>query len=299
MSKRGMPWLQFYPADWLSDSVAGCSLAAQGLWFRMLFVAHASQHYGYLEIDGKAIPDELLFRRCGCATVEEYRALLAELFSAGVPSRTASGVIYSRRMVRDQKDRDSAADRQRRHRSHAPVTPMSQEEVISQKSEVRSQKTPSCASAPDAALECEAKNAAFDVFWERWPKKEAKGAGQRAWMKIPIAEYPAIMDGLKRWLVSDQWKRGVIPHPATWLNGKRWQDEDIPQSGENDGNESFAERNQRKSQETLARVRRNLDAMDDKVDKLLPEPHREGPGDCGVSGSTSGSEAARTRKWLS
>src|SRR5271165_1106793 len=134
-----MPWLQFYPADWLSDSVAGCSLAAQGLWFRMLFVAHASQHYGYLEIDGKAIPDELLFRRCGCTTVEEYRALLAELLAAGVPSRTATGVIYSRRMVRDQEDRDSTAERQRRHRSHAPVTPMSQEEVRSHKSEDRSQ----------------------------------------------------------------------------------------------------------------------------------------------------------------
>jgi len=37
------------------------------------------------------------------------------------------------------------------------------------------------------------------------------------------------MAGLERWLVSDQWQRGVIPHPATWLNDKRWEDEDIPQ----------------------------------------------------------------------
>lgn len=132
MSKRSLPWLQFYPADWLSDSVAGCSLAAQGLWLRMLFVAHNSQHYGYLEIDGRAIPDEQLFRRCGCSSVEEYRALVAELFSAGVPSRTPEGVIYSRRMVRDQQDRDSAAERQRRHRRHAAVTPLSQGEVRSQ-----------------------------------------------------------------------------------------------------------------------------------------------------------------------
>ncbi len=71
MSKRSLPWLQFYPSDWLSDSVAGCCLAAQGLWLRMLFVAHNSQRYGYLEADGKAIPDEQLSRRCGCASVEE------------------------------------------------------------------------------------------------------------------------------------------------------------------------------------------------------------------------------------
>ncbi len=91
--------------------------------------------------------------------------------------------------------------------------------------------------SPANSLEQETKAAAFEVFWERWPKKEAKGAGQRAWIKIPMAEYPAIMAGLERWLLSDQWKRGVIPHPATWLNGKRWQDEDIPQFVErNDGN---------------------------------------------------------------
>ncbi len=273
MSKRGMPWLQFYPADWLSDSVAGCSLAAQGLWFRMLFVAHASQHYGYLEIDGKAIPDELLFRRCGCATVEEYRALLAELFSAGVPSRTTGGVIYSRRMVRDQKDRDSVAERQRRHRSHAPVTPMSREEVRSHKSEVISQNPPCSAGAsPDAALESETKKAAFDVFWERWPKKEAKGAGQRAWMKIPIAEYPTITAGLERWLVSDQWKRGVIPHPATWLNGKRWQDEDIPQfvGGTNGNVTSFSERRSQKAAAAISTVLERFEKASGDVHRALP-----------------------------
>ena len=144
MSKRSLPWLQFYPSDWLSDSVAGCCLAAQGLWFRMLFVAHNSQRYGYLESEGKAIPDAQLARRCGCASVEEYRNLLAELFAAGVPSRTPEGVIYSRRMVRDQQERDSGAERQRRHRqnSHASVTAMSQGEIRSQshKSETESEK---------------------------------------------------------------------------------------------------------------------------------------------------------------
>jgi hypothetical protein len=100
----------------------------------MLFVAHNSQRYGYLEADGKAIPDEQLARRCGCESVEEYRNLLAELFSAGVPARTPEGVIYSRRMARDQEERDAGAERQRRHRSNALVTPLSQGE-----SEVRGQ----------------------------------------------------------------------------------------------------------------------------------------------------------------
>jgi hypothetical protein len=75
----------------------------------------------------------------------------------------------------------------------------------------------------------ETRGAGFDVFWEQWPRKQSKSAALRAWMKIPISEYAAITAGLENWLKSEQWARGVIPHPATWLNQKRWQDQDIPQ----------------------------------------------------------------------
>ena len=182
MSKRSLPWLQFYPSDWLSDSVAGCCLAAQGLWLRMLFVAHNSQRSGYLESDGRAISDEQLSRRCGCATVEEYRNLLAELFAAGVPARTQEGVIYSRRMVRDQQERDSAAERQRRHR-HGSVTPMSQGEVRNQKSEleVRKKKTPAAKPAPPDPRFQPFFDFAFESFEAKrgrkplWEGKDRKG----------------------------------------------------------------------------------------------------------------------------
>jgi hypothetical protein len=87
----------------------------------------------------------------------------------------------------------------------------------------------------EKSLELETKEAAFGVFWEAWPNKQAKPRALRAWMKIPIAEYAAITSGLEKWKKSDQWKRKVIPHPATWLNDKRWEDEDIPQEGGTNG----------------------------------------------------------------
>ena len=96
--------------------------------------------------------------------------------------------------------------------------------------EVRTHQTPPLVS-PESSLEQATKSAAFDVFWEKWPRKQNKTAARRAWMKVPLQEYGPVMTGLEKWLVSDQWQRGVIPHPATWLNAKRWQDEDIPQFG--------------------------------------------------------------------
>lgn len=106
MSK--LPAILFYPADWLKDDVAGCSLSAQGLWLRMMIVMHSCEPYGYLAMNGASIPSESVARRCGC-TPDEYATLLDELERAGVPSRNADGIIYSRRMVKDASIRSERA----------------------------------------------------------------------------------------------------------------------------------------------------------------------------------------------
>lgn len=65
----------------------------------------------------------------------------------------------------------------------------------------------------------------FERFWERYPRKEAKEAAQKAWRKLKGVDLATILSGLERATRTEQWQRGVIPHPATWLNGKRWKDE--------------------------------------------------------------------------
>lgn len=122
-----LPAILLYDGDWLKDSISGCSLSAQGLWLRMMFLGHNSERYGYLCQHGAAIPSESIARRCGC-TPEQYATLLAELDAAGVPSRTPEGIIFSRRMVRDAQEREAARKRKQKERSrdsHADVTPLS------------------------------------------------------------------------------------------------------------------------------------------------------------------------------
>jgi hypothetical protein len=139
-----LPYLEFYPGDWLRDTIAGCSLDAQGLWLRMMIVAHDTERYGYLSINGLPMPPESIARRCGC-TLEEYKTLFDELYSAGVPSFTSDKIIFSRRMVKDAEKRclhavrqnkyrnkvkDSANDTARDAESDAPVTGLSHEKSI-------------------------------------------------------------------------------------------------------------------------------------------------------------------------
>jgi len=109
MAKR--PAFQFYPGDWLKDpAVRSVSLAARGLWIDMLCLMHESPRRGYLQLaNGKPVTAEQLARMTGCST-DEVSRLLQELEYAGVFSCTEHGVIYSRRMVRDEQKRQKCRE---------------------------------------------------------------------------------------------------------------------------------------------------------------------------------------------
>lgn len=104
------PAFQFYPADWRKDAaLQSCDVAARGMWLEMMCVMHECVPYGHLTVNGGAMSDAQAARLCG-VELREYRRLLAELDRAGVPGRTAEGVIYSRRMVRDEEVRNKRAN---------------------------------------------------------------------------------------------------------------------------------------------------------------------------------------------
>ena len=70
----------------------------------------------------------------------------------------------------------------------------------------------------------------FATFWDQYPKKVAKPKAMKEWNKIkPSKQILAdLMAGLERQKVSADWQKDggrFIPHPATWLNGRRWDDE--------------------------------------------------------------------------
>lgn len=74
------------------------------------------------------------------------------------------------------------------------------------------------------------KPSGFARWWEAYPNKVGKQAAERAYAtacrKIGGPDPPAILfDGLKRALASGVWDDGFIPHPTTWLNQGRWDDE--------------------------------------------------------------------------
>ncbi|SEV81598.1 hypothetical protein [[Clostridium] fimetarium] len=67
----------------------------------------------------------------------------------------------------------------------------------------------------------------FDTFWNAYPRKISKGTARKAFEKLKVTE--ELLKIMLRVLESQskQWKdKQFIPYPATWLNSRRWEDED-------------------------------------------------------------------------
>jgi hypothetical protein len=69
--------------------------------------------------------------------------------------------------------------------------------------------------------------ARFDAFWRLYPVKKGKADAVKAWGKLKPSDDLAnkILEKLQRQVEQDSdWIRGYAPHPATYLNGRRWED---------------------------------------------------------------------------
>ena len=105
-----LPWLKFYPSDWLSDeALRGCSPAARGLWVDMICLMAKSKKHGYLLAGDKPMGAEHIARIFG-ESLERTSELLVELAQAGVYS-IEKDCIFSRRMVKDEGSRKSNRER--------------------------------------------------------------------------------------------------------------------------------------------------------------------------------------------
>ncbi len=72
--------------------------------------------------------------------------------------------------------------------------------------------------------------ALFNEFWTAYPRKVGKGDAIKAWNKLDLTDelVSRIMEAVRVQRTWEQWQRDggrYIPHPSTWLNQQRWEDE--------------------------------------------------------------------------
>lgn len=80
----------------------------------------------------------------------------------------------------------------------------------------------------------------FSAFWDAYPRKVGKVQASKSWAKLnpDSALQGQIFKSLEWQTQQPDWKKDggkFIPHAATWLNGRRWEDERPQSSGQGDG----------------------------------------------------------------
>jgi hypothetical protein len=235
-------WLKFWPQDWQRDpALRSCGIAARGLWIDMLCIMHEGNPYGHLTIGGKPATVRQIGMVTGCGEKEAGK-LIAELEDAGVFSRDDAGTIYSRRMVRDKVASD--AGRKNGQSGGNPALkgekakkvngggnpggltpdltggPNTKKKEADTEAEAEKKEPPK--PPANGGLACEAE---FELFWQRYPRRDSKGHARKAWAAAVRKAGPdAIIAGLERYRFSETPR--FVPLPATWLNGERWLSDD-------------------------------------------------------------------------
>lgn len=70
-------------------------------------------------------------------------------------------------------------------------------------------------------------DATFEAFWIEYPVHRGKKTAREIWKRKNLDERidDLVEDIVRRVKSDDQWKRGFIPHPSTYLRQERWEDE--------------------------------------------------------------------------
>ena len=92
----------------------------------------------------------------------------------------------------------------------------------------------------------------FDLFWQEYPRKAAKAAALKAWQKLnPSPELvERILAHVRDHKRSPDWLKDggqFVPHPATFLNGRRWEDDIPPDTGPGMAYHGYQERTAHKT----------------------------------------------------
>lgn len=206
-----------------STAFMDMTLAEQGAYRNLLDEAHLRG--GPLPLD-----ERILAKACGDALAwpSVRAAVMARFVEApdGWHNATLDEVMQEsnrraekQRQYRERGNTNGNGDNNGTGNKARPPVPVPVP-VISSGSSSRSKPSP----APSAL------DVLFQSFWSAYPKKVGKEAARKIWARLKPSQelLDRMLRAINEQCQSDQWQKDqgqFVPHPATWLNQGRWDDE--------------------------------------------------------------------------
>lgn len=238
------PWFAFYPDVFASDiNVEAMSTLQVGAYVLLLCKAWQADPPASLPND-----DLILARlaRVDAAVWTDMKSGVLVPFRLGTDGRLHSKRLrqeYDNALKRMRASREKAAGAANARWSkaadcskHAPSMPGAVHEhclsnAIQSESEKRNTEDPP---KPPAGRKRERADAEacplFAEFWAAYPNRKKRPDAAKAFAKHNPTRslLDAILAGIERHRAGRKWLDGYIPHPATWLNAREWEDDPEP-----------------------------------------------------------------------
>ena len=216
------PAFLFYPSDWTRD-LDDQPLEIEGAWIRIC----CRLWWGATRGESKKSLTEwsYILRTHPNKTRVILKTLLEKGIATGEFLDNQNITIISRRMVRDCEI--SKIRREVGKLGGNPGLKKIRENLVNQNA---NQKDQPSVSVSVSVTKDKTYTSDFLSFYNSYPRKIAKAAAWKAWQKMngQRPDLEIILDAIKKQSQSDSWKKDngqFIPHPATWLNGARWEDD--------------------------------------------------------------------------
>ena len=220
-------WFKFYGQDFLSDlKISQLSIAERLFWVTVLCLAHAEGKAGNI----RYCTEELIKSKMGLQENDqewiELNGVFDVLQNLEMIEKTDNG-IFVKNFQKRQEMNLIPAEKMRRYRNKKESNKSYRKEVTDV-IQTRIDKNRLDKNRIEKKIQSLMSDSDFQEFWFIYPRKIAKQDAIKAFRKVPPAKLSEILKAVEAQKQSKQWLKdngAFIPHPATWLNGERWNDE--------------------------------------------------------------------------
>jgi len=228
---QNMEWFKFYHNKWLTDRAINNLRPQDRLCFITLLcvTSQSDERNGIVtnyceheiikltQLDINVTDDEK----------SDYHLAIGftqRLVDCGVIEIVNDKEIRIKNFAKRQDTMLSPAERAKKYREKKKVTSVTKK---SDESNAREDKIRKEKNRVDKIKTTTVVDDGFNSFWNNYPRKIGKSAAGKAWQKLK-PPLDVVLEAIEKQKNSDQWSKDngkFIPHPTTWLNGKRWEDE--------------------------------------------------------------------------
>lgn len=255
MARPRVLWWRFYCEMLRDPKIRLRPLATRWAWVALLTIARESPEPGFLIVVDEEMTIPVL-ADLAAISAKEAQAAYDYFLRTGLVELDRRGIPFVVTFLERQFESDTSADRTAKHRHKER-----DKTVTKNGDETDDVAESSSVSLISVSLNSEQENSEpddFERFWGTYPRHVAKSAARKAFASaLKRADVEVILAGAEQFRDDPNLPEPqFIPHPTTWLNQDRWEDDPLPPRFPNRGSRAGGDRNSEAIERSYERAKR-------------------------------------------